>query len=265
MPTMTVDDRVDHGSDERVDAQVVTYSGPRKHYVREEPLHLHFRWFLVERPIDGKEICARFHWLFDDVEGHFHRGAAGGTGHARPVIQDQDGAVFVDVVEFMEVPEGMTPRVGGVSLVWLRELHGCECAATNDDLEIVQGAGPGVPKVISLPRLADSFIGIELLQIIEDREVQVPLLLSGQWTPIDRDGVEQVVKGRPQLMEHVTERESPFKLWFKEVMGCNDYALPVSVVMEPKRLRGVFRAVTPKTTDLEVLEVFLGPFHFQPK
>lgn len=258
-------DGVNHVAHERVNAKVVADSGPGQYYVREEPLHLHFRWFLGDRPVDGKEICARFHWLFDDVEGHFHGLASGDGRHARPVVQDENGAMFIDVVEFMEVPERVGGRLGLVSLVWLRELHCCECGRANDGLEEVQRSGERVSKVVAIPRLADSPVAVELIRAIEDREVQVPLLLLRQRAALCGDGEDQMVECRPQLVKDLAEHQSPFKLWFTEVMGCDDYALPVSVVMEPKRLRGVFRAVTAKTTVLEIIEVFLGPFHFKPK
>ncbi len=172
---------IDHLSDKRIDSEIVAYTGPRQHYVREEPLHLHFRWFLIDRPVDGKDICARFQWLFDDVEGHFHRGATGGAGHARTVIKDQDGAVFVDVVQSMETPERVGGRIGLVSLVWLRELDCCECVKSDNGRP--EMGGP-------TPRLPDSPISVKVRRILEDREVEVPLLLRQQRATTYGDGIE---------------------------------------------------------------------------
>ena len=227
-------DPVDHVSNERKDPEVVAHVGPGEHYMRGEALHLHFRWGLADRPVDTKEFCARFHRLFMHVEGHCPTAGASerAAGHRPPVVKDENGAVLVEDVEFVEAPQRVTARVG--SMVWLRVLDRCKCLRSD------QGG----------QSLADP-VAVKLGRFLKDWEVDGSGLILGQRPPCPCDGIEQMIQRRSQLVEHVAEDDPPLSRWFQGVMGCRDYALPITVVMEPNRLSGRYRPVTAEDSVLE--------------
>ena len=156
--------------------------------------------------------------------------------------------MFVDYVELVEPPERVPARI--CSIVWLRLLECCECRRSNEGLKYPFRYSP---------------VGVEIGQFLRDWEVQDPGFFFAQGAPRTRYAVEQMIKGRTQLMEHVSKQDPPLRGWFDRVMGLDDYALPFTVVLEPNRLAGRYRAIGPKNGVLEVLEVLFGPFDFQPQ
>lgn len=73
---------------------------------------------------DAKDdpACACYEWLFDDLRSAVDHSS---LGH-EPWIDNEDGAVFVDVVEFTQNPERIALWGRAISLVWLRVQDRCE-------------------------------------------------------------------------------------------------------------------------------------------
>lgn len=89
-----------------------------QNYVLGHPIHVHFCWWPLERPADHKQFCARFHLL---CEGDLSSGVADDDASgAESLVEDENGAVLIDVVELLEDPQGVTGRAAGISLIWLR-------------------------------------------------------------------------------------------------------------------------------------------------
>jgi hypothetical protein len=72
-----------------------------------------------------------------------------------------------------------------------------------------------------------------------------------------------VIKRCPELVEDVPKDDPPLMVYFRDVLRCGDYALPIRVVLEPRNMRGLLHLWVPENGVLKVLEVILGPFHFQ--
>src|SRR4051812_25456211 len=102
-----VANRAEHVVPHRNDRDVVTQPvGFREHYEAGHVVHVHCRWFNWERPIEVKNFCLAFYWLFtcDEVDAVSFV-ADCGAGHIHPIAYDKYGAVFVDVVEFGKDPQ----------------------------------------------------------------------------------------------------------------------------------------------------------------
>ena len=124
------DDRRDGGlhlAEEREHRKAIAHTtGFTENYVRGQVIHVHAKWWLWERPSDVQHLCARFHWLFSSSEWRDGSTLVDMAAEAECLIEDQDNAVLIDVVELGENVEGITGRARGVSLVWLRALDCCE-------------------------------------------------------------------------------------------------------------------------------------------
>jgi hypothetical protein len=80
-----------------------------------------------------------------------------------------------------------------------------------------------------------------------------------------REGVDEMVQAGSQLVQTISEKDSPPPLlpWFKR-LGLDGYTLPVRLVMNRDRLRGIYRARTTVDCGFQLIEVFFGSIHFQP-
>ena len=141
----------DQAADERAHAPVVAQPiGFRERYVLSCPLHVHFRWWIWDRPSDVQYGCARFDWLLTRLEGGTSGPCFDGAKDTHAGIEYQDGAVFVDVVQFADDPEGIRDRdTGSLS-------YGCERWISAISML------PGVKIPINLwnPGLSVSFVGL---------------------------------------------------------------------------------------------------------
>ena len=124
-----------------------------EHYMAGYVVHLHCRWWIHMRPLEVKEFCFRFHWLFDEGARMGETALAiGGQRDNSPTIQDEYGSVFVDVVETTKDPQRVSGRGRLISLVWLRPLNLCEFIHPQEGLE-----GP----------LADTPVGAEVTRTLQ--------------------------------------------------------------------------------------------------
>jgi len=181
-------------------------------------------------------LCARYERLLDDLRGAIDEFS---FGH-EPWIDNEDGAVFVDVVEFTQDPQRITLRGRGLSLVWLRAQDRCELVRRE---KLTQG--------FHAPRLVKS--------VLSDEEGKVNFAKD---VPVCRQRfhhrVRDVIQARTQLVDGVSEGESALSRWCKELCW-GGAPLPLKVVVNDGRFTRVYSGAPSKNNVLEVTEVFLSP------
>jgi len=223
-----------------------------EHYKAGYVIHAHARWWNWVRPADVKHFCFRFHWLFDESETMLDPTvlASRRALNEYPIIEDENGAVFIDVVETFQEPKFITRGTRCLSLVWLRPLDFCEFVRAEDSFK---KSG------------TNSVIGSEIVRILMNREVEVTNFLLGQRRRTCRKGIDNMVEHRSQLVNHVAKNDAPFELlsWF-HALGADGYILPLRLEMNTHRMRGVYRAALTSNCGFEVFKVSVGPVHFQP-
>ena len=239
---------VDRVSHDRVDTQVVADPiGIREYYVQGNPLHLHARWWIWERHTDVKQVCARFDWLltYGEVDGPTLKEDEAVI--ANGWCEYQDGAVFVDVVEFRDEIHGVIRRRAGVSLVWLRFLDRCEL--------VTRIAKPVSEETIEL-------VVLKLRTAFKDRKLGL-LSVVGVLRAVKDELAHQMVEAGPQLMNHVADNNSDLRAWFNKVGA--EFRVPLLMSMEEVRAKATWRIVTVTDCGFEIEAMFLGPFYFQPE
>lgn len=211
-------------------------------------IHLHCHWWNWVRPVEVKNLCACFCGLFTVVEPTCVNAILRecGTGYGAPVIEDENGAMFVDVVELSEEPQGIGLRRAGISLVWLRFLKGCE-----------EVGG-------SRPERRD-----EHRQRL-DAVVQKIRLRMADWKPHITDRLEivefckeqvrdEMVQAGAHLMNRIPEHQIGFSRNLRDA-GIELDVCPLGLVMKVANIRARFRCSRSEAEfGFEVVEMTVRP------
>lgn len=160
-------------------------------------------------------------------------------GH-EPWIDNEDGAVFVDVVEFTQDPQRIALRGRGISLVGLGPQKLCELVRTEM-----------FPQGFDASRLVKAVLSDEDGKVDSTEDVQV---LRQRFY----HRVGDVIEAGTQLVDGVSESQSALLRWCQD-MGWAGTRLPLKVVVSDGCLSGVYPGAPSQDNVLEVTEVFLGP------
>lgn len=252
----------DHGfgeqiTHEREDVPTVTQPyGFRENYLAGNVAHVHCKWWPWVRPLDVKHLCLRFQWLFDCDKRMTEEAVlrVGRPFDSCPILYDQNGAVFIDVVEALE-----NPQLVSVGLVWLRLLDCCEHLGSQDEFK----EGLAVR-----PLLGDAPIRPETVRILADRKTGVLDLFVRQYSglpSIGGDRADDMIERGPRLVNDVSYKYPQLNLlrWMQGI-GADTYVVPIRLQMQGDTMRGVYRASLPQECGFEVFQVFFGSLKFQP-
>jgi hypothetical protein len=216
-------------------------AGACERYEHGEVLYVYFHWRIQRGGVvDGKncvavfqsaERCGQVEW---DGLATLHRDAR--FCEPEMLVQVYDQAVFIDVVEFRQVSEQPSRRV--VSVVGLQFLDHFNCARRNMGFDFSQ-----------------PFVEILGLGGIK-REGRAPLMFERR--VLQKGQLEdQVVKGRPEIMNGITDEQSPLQRWLTDA-GDGVIGLPLRIVFDGNRIGGVFRRYSAVDTELQVFKVVFG-------
>src|SRR4051794_654528 len=197
------DDESLHGSQHGKDSHAVGGSiGFREDYERRHVIHMHREWSIWDRPTDVQYLCARFYFLMRCSENLNVISGLEVARNCEPLVEDQDDAVFIDVVELAEDVERVSGRIDGVSLVWLRLL---------DELKLLR------PDKKFQRSLADQGIGAKVQKILVDRTLQSKLLANRMGLASGREGAYQMIEHGAELVQGVTENDSAIQTWYRRI------------------------------------------------
>jgi hypothetical protein len=202
-------------------------------------LHVHLIWGGTEGEWNGKALCARYEWLFDDPNGSVGLET---LGH-EPWIDNEDGAVFVDVVESAEHPQPFGVGRRWVPLVGLRVDDRCELIGRKEGLKMLDALRFLKPVLVHVDGKVDL---AEHLRIARLRF---------------HNGVDDVIEARPQLVNGITKGESALDRWCKD-LGWPGVPLSLKLVVDNGRSTSVHCGDPTKGNVLEVTEVFSAHWTF---
>lgn len=236
-----------HVSKQREDlASVADAVGFRENYERGQIIHMHAKWWLWERPAEIKYLCARFHWLMN-LEWMEPFAVFEESRHMQPLIEDENDAVFVDIVQLAEDVERVAGRVNGLSLVWLRLLDLGKLARPEDAFQC---------------SLADKSIGAKVDQVLVDWKLKSKLFAYRAVAVPGCQGAYQVIKDGPQLVNRIPEDDSAIRSWYRNigaVMQC-----PIILESDSMRMRGTYRLRSDAECGFQIIDMRVGAMYFQP-
>jgi hypothetical protein len=219
--------------------------GFRERYMRGEIIHLVCNWFVWNQPdAEVKHLVASFYRLCR-LEGGRDSFLMDKARRSECLIEHDNDAVFVDVVELAEDIERVCGGVRWVSLVWLRSFNERENISAHQRLPFTFADAP------------DRF---EIARALRHGERNLRVLADlARMFPHD-ERADQVIQRGTQLMNRVSEDDGLLRAWFRRIGAV--FQCPVSLKMDAGRAHGVFRLRPDTDCGFEVSDVFLGPLHF---
>jgi hypothetical protein len=231
------------GSDDpRAVARTVRF---REHFVLGHVVHVHAKWWRSDTPADAMHLCARFHWLFSTPESREAALALDGARNLEPLIEDKHSAVFVDVVDLLQDVGHISGRVSGVSLVWLGPLHLCECSAA--------GTRSGMPAPASVVRT-------EVTRLLDawKQELVVP---ADDATAVGRRLRADQAASRPTPDDSAVADASSLRDWYGQAGAA--FECPIRLEIDSSGAKAFVRPHATVACGFEIVDVFVGPRHFQ--
>lgn len=201
-------------------------------------LHLHFKIGVYGH---GKQFCAMFQGLHAGaVKDRRSLDPASFTEMESPCPKNSDGdhSVLVGVVQILKYPKGMLVY-GTRSLVGLHPLDICA----------------GEPGNVLYHGTSSGFVSCSGL---ENRKLS--LMFRGSTVSLEAQGVNGMVKGRPQLMGRFTGKQHDIKRWLEWARRFRDNVDPATIgIFLNSRYIGV-SLTEGDNISIELLEVLSGPF-----
>lgn len=210
------------------------------------PMTLEFDWGIGGGPRENTRFLTRFHFICELDRESLARWTNGCELRGDYVCHYDDGAVFVDVIEPSQRPQG--PRLGGgwLFLVWL----GIQKRLPEHAL---------IRRYQSIANLSRLPVRPEIMRTLEDwKRGDVPK--SVIFKAIVNELGRKVVKRRAQLVYDLANDQTPLGTWFR-ILGAPGYFLPNRVEVDAPGIRTFARSSPSGDFGLKLLKMsFRAPY-----